>query len=371
MEQRLREAKNDQLPLHSIEGDSRRDFEVAIDAFARATALKPGNEYGLVATIQTVSMLLRFSSEIERATDLSQFLRLRSRGWYLEALAVAEEAIDALKSRPQVSNRANKAIVEWNLVYGRIDKVIGDLRALASRHEDATLRRALCSAIISRAKHNWNSISQGDLQTVALMMERNIQQQGVRDADVRRWLNAYRRLRSFDVNIAIERLLDWHNLNPKSVDAPFYLYTFYFLRWLTAPSPRDGLAGQVVEWVRKCQANRPFGERGWSFEWLKPDGKRYAIAHFSDLDFDPALLIRAADHPDRKKLSTQLARVEGVMRDYRGPQNAALDLGQGIMARITPLDKLSKDDEGRRVSALLSFAYDGLVGWDPLRVEKK
>jgi len=248
---------------------------------------------------------------------------------------------------------------------------IGDLRALTSRYEDATLRRALCSAIVSRAKHNWNSISQGDLQTVVLMMERNIHQQGARDTDVRRWLSAYRRLRTFDVQIAIERLLDWHNLNAKSIDPIFYLYVFYFLRWLTAPAPREGLAVQVNEWLRKCQASRPFGERGWSYEWLRPDGKRYAIAHFSDLGFDPAVLIRAVDHPDRKKLNTQLARVEGIMRDYRGPQNATLDLGQSVMARITPLDKLSRDDEGRRISALLSFSYDGLVGWDPMRIDKK
>ena len=53
------------------------------------------------------------------------------------------------------------------------------------------------------------------------------------------------------------------------------------------------------------------------------------------------------------------------MRNYRGPQNATLDLGHDLTVRITPLDKLSKDDEGKRVSSFVSFSYDGLVGWDP------
>jgi hypothetical protein len=214
--------------------------------------------------------------------------------------------------------------------------------------------------------------TQRDLQTVALMMERNIQQQGVRDSDIRRWLAAYRRLRSFDVSVAIERLIDWHRLNPKSVEPAFYLYVFYFLRWLGAPAPREGLALQVSEWIKVCQANRPFGARSWSYEWLEKRGDAYRAAHFSDdLDFDPPSIVRAADHPERKKLDARLTRINGTMRDYRGPQNAFLDLGQGIMMRITPLDRLSKDDEGKRVSVFASFSYDGIVGWDPRLVPAK
>jgi hypothetical protein len=310
-------------------------------------------------------MLLRLSIEIAEATDLGAFLKQSSHGWYLDALALAEENIDNLRNRPQLSIRAQKTIAEWSLVYGRIDKVVADLRSLASHHENLGVRRALCAALVARAKHKWNSISQGDLQTISLMMERNIQQQGVRDSDIRRWLAAYRRLRAFDVTVAIERLVDWNRLSPKSVEPAFYLYVLYFLRWLGAPAPREGLAQQVKEWIKICQANRPFGARSWSYEWLEKRGSDYRIAHFADdLDFDPSSIIRAADHPERKKMETRLVRISGIMRDYRGPQNASLDLGQGIMMRITPLGRLSKDDEGKRVSAYASFSYDGIVGWD-------
>jgi tetratricopeptide (TPR) repeat protein len=371
MEQRLREAKNDGNTLRSIEDELQSDFQQAVDHFARATNLKPSNEHGLVATIQTTSTLLRLSVEITKANDLGSFLRQSGHAWYLEALALAEESIDSLEDRPHLSIRARNTIAQWNLVYGQLDKVVADLRALAARHEDLSIRRALCAAIVAKAKHNWNSISQGDLQTIALMMERNITQQGVRDSDIRRWLAAYRRLRAFDVSIAIERLIDWHRLSPKSIDPVFYLYVLYFLRWLTAPVPREGLALELKEWLKVCQANRPLGYRSWSYEWLEKKGDAYRIAHFShDLDFDPPSIVRVADHPDRKKLD-RLARIEGTMRDYHGPQNASLDLGQGITMRITPLDRLTKDDTGKRVSAYASFSYDGIVGWDPRLVAQR
>jgi hypothetical protein len=373
MEQRLREAKIDGQALSSIEDAVRSDFQQAIDHFAKSTALNPSTEHGLVATVQTASILLRLSSEIVKATDLGIFLRQPSHGWYLEALGYAEDSIDNLRNRPHASIRARKTIAEWNLVYGRVDKVVADLRALAARHEDINVRRALCSAIVARAKYNWNSIAQSDLRTIAIMMERNIHQQGVRDSDIRRWLTAYRRLQSFDVSIAIERLIDWHKLSPTSVDPVFYLYILYFLRWLTAPSPREGLASQVNEWLKLCQANRPLGARSWSYEWLERRGNTYRIAHFvDDLDFDPpSIIIRGTNHPDRKKLVARLARVSGILRNYRGPQNASLDLGQDLTVRVTPLDRLSKDDEGKSVAAFVSFSYDGIVGWDPILAGKR
>lgn len=373
MEQRLREARNAGHTLASIEEAVKADFQQAVDHFATSTELKPGREHGLVATIQAASTLLRLSTEIAKTSDLGAFLRRLSDGWYLEALAVAEESIDRLQERAHVSIRATRTIAEWNLVYGRVDKVVADLRAIASRHEEPSIRRALCAAIVARSKHNWNSIAQADLQTISLMMERNIQQQGVRDSDIRRWLAAYRRLRSFDTTVAIERLTDWHGLNPRAVEPAFYLYVFYLLRWLEAPTPKEGLALQVNEWIKVCQANRPFGARSWSYEWLEKRGDdAYSIANFArDLDFDPTIIIRATDHPERGKLDARLVRINGIMRNYRGPQNASLDPGQGIKMRITPLDRLSKDDKGKEVSVFASFSYDGIIGWDPRLVPRK
>jgi hypothetical protein len=153
-------------------------------------------------------------------------------------------------------------------VYGRHDRVINDLRALAARYQDTSVRRALCAAIVAKSNHRWSTIDQADLRIIVSMMGNNIKSTDVKEGDLRRWLGAYCRLGDFNVEFVRNRLVDWHNLYFRSVYPAYYLYVFYFLRWLTAPAPREGFATELNEWLRKCQANRPLGERAWSFDWL-------------------------------------------------------------------------------------------------------
>jgi hypothetical protein len=74
MEQTLTEAKSNDSPLAEVEEQTRADFEEATRNFARSTELKR-RERGIVATIQTVTLLVRFSVEIAGATDIAKFLR--------------------------------------------------------------------------------------------------------------------------------------------------------------------------------------------------------------------------------------------------------------------------------------------------------
>lgn len=111
------------------------------------------------------------------------------------------------------------------------------------------------------------------------------------------------------------------------------------------------------------------GERSWSFEWLERRQSGYGIISTRFLDFDPPSAIRNPDSKDRNKLSVRLARVKGTLREYRGPQNAQMDLGSHLMAKITPLERLARDDEGAEITAYISFSYDGLIGWDASRAE--
>jgi hypothetical protein len=206
-------------------------------------------------------------------------------------------------------------------------------------------------------------MSFADLRTVVDLTDKNIGEQGVKDADVRRWISAYRQLPTFDVQVAITRLIDWHEINHNAIEPPFYLYVFYFMRWLEASPPRDGFAVEALKWLQKSKQNRPLGQRSWSYEWIVKRGMGYSVTNFRDLGFDPSAILRADDQKERKKLEA-LAKISGVMSDYRGPQHATLDLGNGLSARITPLDRLAKDDEGGKVSAFIAFSYDGIIGWD-------
>lgn len=367
MEELLNEARHADHPISDWEDLARRDYNEAISYFNTANALKPSNEHGYVATVQAGAALIRHAVKLSGSESLRKFLEDPGRRWYLDVLALSEDCIEELRDRPHLtlSLRSQRAIAEWNLVYGNVDAVVAELRKLAEQHEDRGVRRALCSALISRADHNWKNIDQDDLEDILRYMERNINHQGVTDADVRRWLNAYRHLNRFDLQIAIERLIDWYRLKPQAVEPVYYLYIFYFLRWLEASPPRDGYANEVLRWLKATQENRPLGHRTWSYEWLAHDRGSYLATRYNELGFDPPTIVRTMNHPDRATMEAQLVRVVGVMRDYRGPQYASLDLGGGLRVRITPLDRLSKDDEGKRVASFVSFSYDGLVGWDP------
>src|SRR5206468_10142047 len=123
---------------------------------------------------------------------------------------------------------------------------------------------------------------------------------------------------------------------------------------------------QMIHWLGVCIKNRELGHRAWGYEWLKGDERQgYTTVHFTELDFDPVAVIRGVSVHSRKRLA-ELGRIEGVVTKYRGPQQATVDLGQGITLRFTPLERITRDDQGKRVKVYASFGYDGIVGWDPL-----
>ena len=366
MEERLREAVAAGTTFDSIEQDVKADFEQAVAAFDRSLKGGGSSSHGLVSKIQLTSEVLRRGVKLSGTGNLSVFLQRSDRQWYLNALSEAESSVDILRRSNQFdgSARIQKVLAEWNLVYGNHDSVIGALRAIARTREDVSVRRALCSAIIAKAQHNWAQMAAADLRTIVELTDKNIGQQGVQDADVRRWLAAYRRLSTFDIQLAIARLIDWNEINPHALEPAFYLYVLYVVRWLESSSPREGFAAEALHvGLQKSRQNRPLGQRNWSYEWVVKRGASYGVTNFRDLGFDPASVLREENHKDRKRL-VSLAKIAGVVSDYRGPQHALLDLGNGLSARITPLDRLAKDDEGAKASAFIAFSYDGIIGWD-------
>ena len=80
-------------------------------------------------------------------------------------LGRAEESITLLQSRPgpRLSVRSRRIIAEWALVYGQVDKVIQQRRVLSEGQQDPGVRRALCSALLTKYKRKWISVPDGEL----------------------------------------------------------------------------------------------------------------------------------------------------------------------------------------------------------------
>jgi hypothetical protein len=121
---------------------------------------------------------------------------------------------------------------------------------------------------------------------------------------------------------------------------------------------------EVKRWLSVCQANRQLGFRSWGYEWLTGSRGNYGSTSFAELGFDPVQTLRGKTSEDDRLKLALLPRLEGTVVDYYGPQQAKLDAGQGIKVGFTPLQMVTKDDEGGRASVIVSFGYDEIRGWD-------
>jgi hypothetical protein len=361
----LRRAREQKLRFSDVEDQVQSDSRNALEHFTDASRLNPVSEYGHISTIQTVSSLLRGAVQLS-ATDLAGLLKDPRSIWLVPALARAEDGITALQTRPRthLSVRAQRTIAEWALVYGQVEKVIQQLRTLSDRYEDPGVRRALCGAILMKHNRRWRSVPDGELRTITLLMERNIESSEFTDSDLSRWLRAYRLGGGFQIERAIERLIDWHRLRPDAVEPVYYLYIFYFVRWLNSERTNRGYIDAAQRWLELCRRSRALGQRRWSYEWLVAHDGRFDALGFNDLDFDPVQTVIGRTPKDLEKLR-DLPRIEGTLSRYMGPQRALVDLGQGFSIHITPRTEIVREHEGMRVNALVSFSYDGPVGWDP------
>ncbi|KYG06363.1 hypothetical protein BE21_35350 [Sorangium cellulosum] len=365
MESLLRVAFEQNRSFDSVAEQVMSDFQEAVSRFAHSVELQPASEYGHVATIQTVRALLEGIMKVTRQ-NLPELLATPGRRSLMDALAHAEDHIEQIGQMPrhEPSVRAMQTISEWQLVYGNVDRVISKLRVLAKSYEDTDVRRALCRVIVAKHSRSWTKIPQSDLQTIKSMTERNIESQGVRDADVRIWLKAVRNINGYDVDALLRALVDWHQLRKTAVEPAFYLYCFYFVRWLNSSPTNRGFARESIAWLNQTRANRSVGERSWSYEWLGKSNHKYYLINHADLGFNPISLIREPAPESKRLLDSQLSRVEGTICDYKGPMQAMLDLGHEMVLRFTPQTRIVRDDVGRRASAFVSFGYDGPVGWD-------
>ncbi|SHI93329.1 hypothetical protein SAMN02745216_00736 [Desulfatibacillum alkenivorans DSM 16219] len=361
----LQGAKERNLHLDDVEKSVKEDFDIAIDKFHTAISINEQSEYGHVAAIQMIRKLLEYCMELAGSKSLADFMKIGKYRWISNAISIAEESIYSLRNKPRkASERSTRTISEWDLVYGNIDAALAQLRVLANQSGDHNISRTLCSAIVKKHNRKWSGIPQSDLRTMIIHYDRIIQTPSVRDYDIKCWLNAYRYTKSYDIEKIIHRLLDWHDLSPKSVDPAYYLFIYNVLRWLNSEPRNKGYADEAIRWLTICSENRPIGQRHWGFEWLMKSNSFFSCTNYRELPLDPVQVLQAKDEKTESKLSN-FARVTGTISRYHGPQLASIDLGHRLFVNFKPMGIIKKDHMGHRASLMVSFTYDGLNGWDP------
>lgn len=341
-------------------------FSEAINFFKEASSLRSKSEYGYVASLQLCRDIIR-GLQTKTGSDINTLISNSKYSFVKKVLTTGEEIFFDLERMQKLSDRAQGAIKEWRLFFESVDQILYYLRKAVKTSGDAVSRRLLCSAYLNKHNRNWHTIPQGVLAFIISAMEYSIQSDELTRHDLFTWFNAYRHTDNCDNQIIIERMLEWEKHATNKAEAAYYLYLYRFIQYLGA-GKSQGYAREVLKWLTICRQQRSLGDRVWSYEWLQGSAsKGYRAVSFTELraqNLDPVKLLQA-DLPNMKEKLSSFARVSGTVVDYKGPQAANLDLGNGVKVHFVPHQTILRSHEGRAANMMISFSYDGLRGWNP------
>jgi hypothetical protein len=191
-----------------------------------------------------------------------------------------------------------------------------------------------------------------DLKKIYTLMSENLEEDSSNTYDLLMWFQAYRRLSDFEILEAIDRFGNWA-LREDSVEAHYYLYILYFIRW------RQGILGDhrlIIEHKQKCSNSAVQLGRTRSYEWYADKPVWCPLVHQSELgEWDNTKNFFDNTEP--------LAKVDGVIKTIKGPQSGLLALGPLDVFFVPGNEFLAPRDLNKNVKFCLGFSYDGLRGW--------
>ncbi len=341
-------------------------FNEAINFFKEASALRSKSEYGYVASLQLCRDIIR-GLQTKTGNNINTLISNAEDSFVKKVLTTGEAIFFDLERMQKLSDRAKAITKEWRLFFESVDKILHSLRIAVKNNGDAVSRRLLCSAYLNKHNRNWYTIPQQVLASIASAMEYTIQSDEFTRHDLFTWFNAYRHMDNCDNQVIMERMLEWEKYATNKTEAAYYIYIYRFIQYLGS-GKTQGYAREVLKWLTICKQQRSLGDRVWSYEWLQGstsnDYKAVSFMELRSQNIDPVKLIQSA-LPNMKEKLSSFARVSGTIVDYKGPQAANLDLGNGIKAHFVPHQTILRSHEGCAANMMISFSYDGLRGWNP------
>lgn len=361
---RFRSQKRQKCPLDEALGQLKDLVEKAEDCFSKARKLDPETEYGYITNIQLLTEVIAHFFQISDATSYEQFLTANNEtaAWCRQKLAWAEELLRRVKNLQAQDNLSGYTIrcqAGIEQLYGHLGSMIQSLQRLLNRSDahHPQIRRMMANAYQAHRKHDWNKLKGRDLRRIYELMEQNLEEEPTNTRDLLMWLQAYRRLRDFDMLEAIDRLNRCVH-REEVIEAHYYLYILHFLRW------RQGLLDDrrfVTDYIDKCKSLAGKTVRTRSFEWLAKQPEWCPLLHQSELgDWD--------ESSNFYKNIVGLARIEGSVKLMKGPQAGYIALGPFNVFFVPGQQFFPGRDENQRVTFNLGFSYEGFRAWNVERV---
>jgi hypothetical protein len=341
------------------EGELLQVAELALGDFTEAARLKDDSEYPYVASAQVAVDAIEAGYKWSGCSSHADFLSRPGSAPYRLLLAQAESAIDAIaeiEGGDQPSARVQEVNTELLALYDDYSGLLQGWRNLLDRADVNKLqvRRRLVRAYFHRAG-GWAAMEHADLARVRALLEDNLRDDPTDSVSLRDWLRVAR-ISGASLDRASELASYWAS-ESTARDA---LYYDYVLSVLQVFAGRNSIAPQAIRKIERCRERASsFGNRKFSYEWLRHGTGLGALVHYSEL---PSSWDRnsAADTP------SVLLRVPARIARISSPQSGVLRLSAGgLDAFFVPAlaGALRSRHENAQVDAVLGFSYDGLRAW--------
>ncbi|SDF04458.1 hypothetical protein [Rhodospira trueperi] len=336
----------------------KNNHKSAEEAFNVARSLDIGNEYAFVSDIQMKTRIVEAFVSTTTGNNFAVFLRSDEPyvKWCSDLLCASKDLMMQL-DRVQIglhSDMRDQCDMKLREVAGDTTVVIaGYENLLRSRKKSdvAWIRRGLAHALIAKS----NRIVEQDAVRIYQLFEENISNDPAGNVtDIRHWFAAYRELRRFSLDSAMQRIEQWATATG-DIEAYFYRYILKFVAFYQR---RITEVSVVKEAIENSRSRFPENFRSFVYEWW-----------VGQPDHLPVMSTRALgeSRPGQNfnRVAAPNAVLEGHVASIERPQLGYIDF-RGIRITCTPGTMLLEGrDEGKPVRFKLGFRYDGPYAWDP------
>ncbi|KMO66808.1 hypothetical protein [Mycolicibacterium chubuense] len=340
----------------------RPTYDSAMTAFQESRTLGSGSNYSWVTPIQLTNTVVEFLIKQSGASNLHELLETTGEvsDWVADQMHQAESLLDVVRVDSLERTHDRDYYVELS---GKIDALYGDVDTLIEQWQSirdsgagnsATLGCSMARAVFSSSGRSWAHVDEARARQLAEMLQPAVDSGTASDADLRTWIQAYRRLPEYSSSAALERVT-YYASERNSVDGAYYAYVLSFQLWANG-----GLVDQnrVRHYLDLCKRSTRDRRQDWSYEWISVSGKA-EIVHFSEL---------GRWTRDRRQVwsqSEKLGRVRGVIEDVDDYRSGYTRVGKGTLtAFFAPQGEvLASRDINERADFYLGFSYSGLRGW--------